>query len=410
MFRAHPLSHLIPSRNTFSAEPMTPATSAVVLSSLYSDSGGFVGAFCANSERGPTWANRVANYDRDEFRHDTPGNIKRFSELPTARIQPGAGKGQRSIVWRHALEQWRKNGSEGPLPFSCYQDYGSCVDAEASERITAMAGWRAAQPTLRERFRRAAAWYRYANRGFCSDGWSGWACAKVALQIGVAWRQKYDEGDFEDDDKNEQIVARTWCRNGVPKSLAERTQREHPHKDGSITDFDGGMEGLRDVLLAGGTIATGGVVTSGGSRPFTPGRVGPHMQGIGGFDDTDEYRKFIKDRMGYTLPENDFALVFNQTWGEGWSGECADQYWPDFWGEKPQGAWVCLASWALRNFEGDMLAWLPDFVGVADPNPVPPNPVPPPAPPGPIPPSGVVVGGQVTLNGKAYILVPKPEL
>ena len=89
--RPHPLAHLIPARNTFSAEPQRKSTSAAVLSSLYDESSGFVGAFCQSSESGPTWANRIARYDRDEFRHDTPGKIKRFSELPSSRINIGAG-------------------------------------------------------------------------------------------------------------------------------------------------------------------------------------------------------------------------------------------------------------------------------------------------------------------------------
>jgi hypothetical protein len=235
------------------------------------------------------------------------------------------------------------------------------------------------------------------------------------LKVGIAFRQKYDEADFEDDDKNEQIVARQWCRSGIPKSLAERTQRDNPHEAGSITDFDSGLDGLRDSLFAGGTIATGGTVTSGGSRPFTPGRVGPHMQGIGGYDDTDEYRDWIKAKMGYTLAANDFAVVFNQTWGSGWSGECADQYWPDFWGPKPEGAWVALASWTLRNFDGDMLLWLPDLKGVADPNPVPPGPVPGPTPTPAPPGKTMTIDGTLTAvdclgNTQQFIVVPRPRL
>ena len=411
----HPLAHLIPARNSFNGEPMTEATAASVLSAMYSESSGFVGAFCSGDDRGPTWARRIANYDRDEFHYDSPQPFTKLSETPTDVIKPGAGEGQRSIVWRHALELWAAGGKVGPMPFSLYQDYGSCVDAECAERITAMLGWRAARPQYREKWYRSAGWYRYANRGYCGDGWSGWGCANVALKVGYAFADVYPEADFSDDDRNEQIVARQWCRSGIPKSLVDRTSRDNAHAPGSITDFDGGMQGLRDVLYAGGTIATGGTVTSGGSKPFTPGRVGPHMQGIGGYDDSDEYRSFLSGQ-GITLAKNDFALVFNQTWGGGWSGECADRYWPTaLWGPKPQGAWVCLASWALRNFDGDMLAWMPDLKGVPDPNPAP-QPTPDPSPnPQPTPGRTTIVEGTLRItdclgNGADFIVVPKPRL
>lgn len=401
---AHPLAHLIPTSNTLQARSMDPATAGTVLASLYSPSGGFVGAFCRNSDRGPRWANRVADYDRSEFKHNTPGRIKRFSETPTDRLA-NDGAGKCSPNWRHALELWAVGGRQGPEPYTCYQDYGSCVDAEASEGITTMLGWRAAQPQYREKFTRAAAWYRYANRGYCSDGWSGWACATQALRLGIAFREKYDEADFEDDDDNEQIVARTWCRSGVPMSMEQRTKRDNPHAAGSITDFDEGLAAMRACFAAGGTIATGGTFTSGGSRPFTNGSTGPHMQRACGCDDSDEYRKFAKDTIGATVPANDFAVVMHQTWGANWSGACAEKYWPTWWGPRPQGAWVALASVILKRFSGDMLAWMPDLVGIPDTNP---QPVPPSPTPGP---AVVPITGRLQINatGRSYIVVPAPE-
>jgi hypothetical protein len=89
--------------------------------------------------------------------------------------------------------------------------------------------------------------------------------------------------------------------------------------------------------------------------------------------------------IGVTLADNDFAVAFHQTWGGGWPGECADKYWPEWWGPKPQGAWVWKASDAVKYFRGDMMAWLPRFKGVPNDGPLPPSPLPPGPAPTPVP-------------------------
>lgn len=419
------IADLIPSSNILSVPAFTGLLKTNALEAAYSQSS-FVGCFMDRDDQ-PTWARRVARWHRDEFRHDTPGKTKLFSDV---KLADDAGKCH--MNFRYALEAWAASGQIGVKPYSTAQDYGSCVDASASEHMTALLGWRAACPEFGEVYKLPAAWYWYADRGYCSDGWDGWSCATVALRRGVAFRQPYQSGnnkaDFTDDDTNEQIVARSWCRSGIPSWMAELT-KPFAFEDGAITEFDGDVSALCSLFAAGGILHTGGTRTSGGSKPFTVGSVGPHMQSAMGCDDSDEFRKFCKDVIGVKPRTNDFPVVFSQTWGPGWSGECANKYWPSWWGPKNEGAWVFWASDVLRYFNGDMFAWLPRVKGFPADNPVPPTPQPSGHPPitGSQYLDGTAIRGTLTLDVPVgcsgrfryvsvpgvpgqYRLAPKPEL
>lgn len=341
-------------RHNGRATPAGPSAKTQLLEAAYDS--GFVGAFKDHEDQ-PTWARRAARYLEDEFFADTPGRKKLFSDIAS---QLAPGDGERHVNCRHALELWEAGGRKGPMPYSCEQDYGSCVDASTAEHETTMFGWRAAQPGLREQFLHSAAWLKYANRGYCSDGWSGSGIATVARRVGCAFRTKYDlpggSVDFTDDDKNEQIVARTWCRSGIPQWLVDHTSKNHGYEDGAITRFDGDHRAMLAILKAGGVLHAGGVRTSGGPRPFAKGSTGPHMQSTVGGDDTEECRRWFADQ-GITWAADDFPIINHQTWGPGWRGECADAYWPThLWGPKPQGAWVTSAKWWMSDVE---YAWLP---------------------------------------------------
>jgi len=328
---------------------------------------GFIGAFLDREDQ-PAWARRAAQYLADEFRRDTPGGKKLFSDVAG---QLADGDGECLPNCRHALELWEAGGRKGPEPYSNEQDYGSCVDCSAAEHESTMFGWRAAHPSLintSEIFLHAAAMLKYANRGYCSDGWSGSGIASVARKVGCAFRIKYDlpggSVDFTDDDQNEQIVARTWCSRGIPAWMVDHTQKNHAYADGAITSYDGDHRGFLKILKAGGVLHAGGTRTSGGSRPFTRGGTGAHMQSTVGADDSEECRKWFKDSHNITWATGDFPLINHQTWGPGWSGECADTYWPKhLWGPKPQGAWVCSAAWWLSDVEYAWLPWAKGFPG-----------------------------------------------
>lgn len=408
------LRELIPDSNRIEAAFASggnPGHKAGLLEANYG--AGFVGSF-KDIDDCPNWARRAARYMRDDFFDNTPGRKKLFSDVASMLAD---GDGERHVNCRHALELWEAGGRQGPEPYSTDQNYGSCVDASKSEDETTMFGWRAAQPQFREVFKVAAAWYKYANRGYCSDGWGGSGIAAVGRRVGCAFRMKYTVGsvdvDFTDDDENENIVARKWCRSGIPADLAEYTQKHHGYEDGAITAYNGDHVGLKKVMKAGGTLHAGGVRTSGGSKPFTTGRTGPHMQSTVGYDDTEECRQWFKDQHGITWAAGDFPLINHQTWGRGWRGECADQYWPThLWGPKPQGAWVCSAKWWLADVEYAWLPWAKGFPGIG------PGPAPQPTIPlltgslyaEQVSPSLIAVRGELQLpadlGGHSYIIVP----
>jgi hypothetical protein len=320
-----------------------------------------------------------------------------------------------------------------------------------------------------EEWRHPVAWYHYANRGYCSDGWNGFGRATVARKVGAAFRTKYVTGpnsiDFTGDDANERIVGRQWCRSGIPKWMSGQTQAEHPYHPAAISEFDGGLPEMLKVFANGGYVHTSGTRTSGGSKPFTIGSVGPHMQAAAGCDDSDNFRRWCVDVLKVERRANDYPVILHQTWGPGWRGECGDAYWPFGtdasgktysmaeiramvaaggptveqlaelaagwgWGWKPQGAWVWWASDVVRRLSCDV-AYLPNVRGFPAS-----SPVPPPGPPAkPAPPltgtlyaepleAGIAIRGEVGLTigseswryiavpagGREYRLEQKPEL
>jgi hypothetical protein len=347
--------------------------------------------------------------------HDTPGRLKLFSDVIPLLASDGAG--ETHINCRHALELWDGTGTR---PYATAQDFGSCVDASCSEHETTLFGWRAAHPEALqvrgdkpEVFKYSAAWYKYANRGYCSDGWTGSGIATVARRVGAAFRINYElsgnTADFRDDDANERIVARQWCRSGIPDWLREYTVANHSYADGAITRFEGGISEIRRLCANGGVLHTSGTRTSGGSKPFTIGSTGPHMQSLVGMDDSDQFRQFCRDKLNVSPRDNDFPVVMHQTWGSGWRGECADEYWPDWWGPKPQGAWVWWASDIADRLSIDY-AWLPWIKGFASEGPTPPT-------PGPNiggdiyaeqVADRIAIRGELEVQGTRYIVVPKP--
>ena len=389
------------------------------LEALYDPATKLILCFSADDEESPDWARKAGKYLDDQFTSPDNGegpHTKLFGDVIPKLYDDGAGKVNMNC--RHALEFWKEH-NQGLAPYKKSQGYGSCVDASCAEHEDALFGYRAAHPEfLRERnqkreiWKYSAAWYKYANRGYCSDGWNGSGCASVAYKIGAAFTIKYEVGgnsvSFEDENKNERIVAREWCRRGVPDWLAEYTQEHHAYEDGAITRFQGGRSELRRLFANGGVIHTSGRRTSGGSKPFSIGSVGPHMQSGVGCDDSDDFRRFCESTIGVRPRDDDFPVVMNQTWGGGWRGECADRYWPfgtdlegkiwswyDFknamasgrlsfsmlsmfddgwgWGPKPEGAWVWWASDVLNRLSCDY-GWLPWVTGFPTDDPVPPPP------------------------------------
>lgn len=447
----HPLATIIPDSNRLDvafARSFVGGMPGNLLHQAYQS--GFIGAFTDHTDQ-PQWARRIARWDRDDFRKNTPGRKKRTSDVAST-LSRGAGGSFPNF--RYALELW--NG-EGDKPFTRYQQFGDCVDSSSTEHEECLMGYRAHNlQTYCEQFKYACTYGRYAERGYCGDGWNGSGIAAVALRTGAFFARVYDtlakKYDFTDEMKTESTMARTWCRSGLPQDLKDYVHANHPYEDGAITEFDGSASDIINVFASGGVIHTGGTNTSGSSKPCAIGSVGGHEQSILGCDGSPECVKFFNDKGISAVKESDPICIFSQTWGPGWSGEISDSYWPvgtkengqvvtqadinslrttsdertvrayiaSFagtwgWGEKPEGAWAFSASQVMRCFNGDMFVWLPRVKGfpcdVPPPAP-PPTPIPPtPGPtPGPKPP---IVEFKMPFDvkaGESIYLLKKPQL
>lgn len=413
-----PANNVLDVRSYRMASSPTAKTNA--LADAYSPGAGFAGVFMADKGQ-PGYddqtreAKEIGNYFRDKFHAEAPSGHPTWLGEVAGGLRSGDG-GCR-MNHRAALEVYFKSGKKGVEPFSTAQDYGSCVDASWSELVCALLGIRAADPQYREVWKSSASWYAYALRGFCSDGWNSFACATASRKIGIALRCVYELAglsvDLTDDDRSENTMARTWCRNGPPQVMRDYTLANNPWEPGAIVEFEGSLKELKDCFASDGVLHFSGTRQSGGSKPFTPGSVGPHQLGAYGYDDSDEGRKFFQDVVGYKLDSDDFAVHCGQTWGPGWSGECADKYWPPHWGPKTQGSWICSAKWFLKNLSLDTVLF-PKLKGVPG-DPLPPTPTPSPALVGTlygetIPSGKIAIRGELSLpiggTDYRYIVVP----
>jgi len=401
---SHPLAHEIPYWNQLTLGRIRGELRTMGLENAYDHHGGVIGVFLDDEDE-PSWAREIARYDLRQFRAETPHRAKRFGD-----VEPhlASGEGEFHVNSADAARLWSEDeNSEEDIPFRRAQNYGSCVDASLAEGITGMLGWRAARPEYREKWLSPAGWYEGANRGYTADGQSLAQAALIYSQIGYALMVEYrgdgsQVADLNGDDNNEWLVWRKWTKDGgIPEWMEEITAERHPFHDGAITEFEGGLRELRKVLAAGGFLQTGGTYTSGGpGDPISPvGRVGSHAQVCCGYDDSDQFRAWYKDRGG-KLRNGDFPIVMHQTWGDRWSGWCPPENWPEWWGIRPSGAWCWWASDLLRYLGAGSFAYLPYLKGVPDEIPVPPPPPPPPPPPVGYP---TVTGTiRVTLEGHSW--------
>jgi len=370
------LTEIIPADNRVDLALLKTAAGEIstsAMEAIYREDSSFIGCFIDREDQ-PLWARRAARYLNDEF-DDVAGKKRLFGDVLSSLAETGEGKCLANF--RHPLELWKAGGSKGVRPFSQRQYRGSCVDASVGSHECVLFGYRAASGRFGEVYKFASGWLKYAEWGYCSDGWNGAGAASAAYKVGCAFRTKYDLSggscDFTDGAVNENYVARSWCRSGVPSWLKAETLK-HSYEDGAITRFQGGVKELRSVFANGGIVHTSGTRTSGGSRPFQIGRVGPHMQSGLGCDDSDEFRKFCSDVLKISPRKDDFPVIMDQTWGSGWSGEIASAYWPSWWGEKFEGAWVWWASDLLKYLSVDFV-WLPMVKGFAGDGPTPPPPL-----------------------------------
>jgi len=403
----HPLAHLIPDSNAFDLRAMPYDRMAGALESLYSNHDGFVGCFLADEG---DWQARIDEYDAAEFRYDTPGRKKLWSDIHDvlSTYEADGCHVNTSVVF----DQWEKSGRGKFGPFTIYQNFGICVDASLLE-LMALALARRAAESPNEEFAYLPAFYLYAARGYCNHGWTMSACASRAMQYGWCPAMQLDVNghslDFDEEDDSEYTVARDWCRSGIPAWLADWTKSNFAWHDGAITEFDGtDLAALQRLFANGGQLHHGSNYTSASGKPNNLRRIGGHAQTAFGADWSDKTLAFLADR-GVRYDKGDFPVANHQTWGAGWSGEVDDEYWPSWWGPKPQGAWVCSGKQLLEYFNSRAFAYLPLLDGWKAETPEPaPLPVPTPGVAQP-PLTGTL---SITVDGKTfeYVAVPRPRL
>lgn len=413
MPRQHPLGGTIPGSNSFDLSSLRDSgRQADACQALYEE--GFIGAFDAGEHADEGWTKRIADYDRDEFMHDTPGP-KRFSEIFDSLSSPTYGdeeEGMHVKAGKAAFAAFERDAKHkgDDTPFSIQQNFGICVDSSNVEMKTGFLGLRAMDPNIQEAMHYLAAHYQYAERGYCGHGWTmgacatqnkrwGWCPATVLSCCGEDWRTE---------NAHEYKVARDWCRSGLPDALTVWVKEQgYLWEDSAITRMDGGLDALRRLFENDGAWHHGSNATSGGGRPDQWTRIGGHAQTSWGGDWSEKTVKFFADK-GFRLSKsNDFWIVSHQTWANRtnqWGGETDDQYWPEWWGPKPPGAWVSRASSMLSRVSG--YAYLPSGITGVEGG----EPPKPPTPPVPeVPPEllgnlrAKVQGDIVVVNGTVIV-------
>lgn len=364
--------------------------------------GGFRGCFLPTDEG---TLGRAARYYADEFR-DVAGKQQATFDLVYDRLGDfGADTSEGYIASIDAFAAWQrdKDPSVDDWLFEFLQNSGNCVGASWTEMLQGLTASRAMDPSFNERMRFLVAMWVYMFRGYCGAGWYGGACAARTVEYGYAFSKVYDlpnlgrNFDYDGEQTSEDYTVRTWCRNQPDDFIQYVRDQGWFFESGAITEFSGGADALKRVVQNKGQVHHGSNYTSASSTPDRVRRIGGHMQTMFGADWSERTVDFFRAKgVSFNTTDN-FPCVNHQTWGGGWSGECADSYWPEWWGPKPQGAWVMGAKNQLRYFS-DGYVYLPQMRGIPGNGPSPPP------PPADTQISGeltgeVIAGGRVRLNG-----------
>jgi len=261
--------------------------------------------------------------------------------------------------------------------FGIAQNFGNCVDASLVELFQGILGTRAMEPYSGESFKWLAAFYSYSFRGYCGHGWYIPTAASVTLQHGYCFALPQIAGvKYLAENDSEYAVSKNWCRSGPPSDFRQHVNNNGwRFEQGAITKFSGGVEALKDVIRLKGQVHHGSNYTSGSSVPGRPlRRIGGHAQTLFGGDWSDRTLKFFRDKGITAFSESNFPVANHQTWGGSWSGATAATFWPEWWGPRPQGAWICTARQAVESLFRSAYVYLPRMKGWPSDTPTPPQP------------------------------------
>lgn len=343
---------------------------------------GFTGCFLPTDD-GP--AGRIARWDRDEFRDVAGKNSYRFLDWIHQTTDDDTSEGY--VASKDAFETWQRDKDAAAVDwlFGCQQNSGICVGSSGVEMLQCLLGTRAADPACGEVFRWLAGQYAYAFRSGCGQGWTMGSHASVTMDHGYCLALPDVAGfAYAGEDDSEKLVTSKWCGGRVPSAVQSFVDSQGwRFEQGAITQFDGGVDALKAMFRAKGQLHHGSNQTSGSSTPNVIKRIGGHAQTCFGGDWSDRTLEFF-EQQGIHYTEADFPCAHHQTWGGGWSGAVADRYWPEWWGPKPQGAWITRASQVIQYFS-EGYVYLPKLKGTPGTTPPVPSPT-----------------YQITLDGPIY--------
>lgn len=295
-------------------------------------SGRIQGSF-VDSEDSPEWARKIAQWARDKLR-DNCRNGWRAEDFIAGNLK-GQGKGQRAVHFQHAVNL-------DPMIFKGSQRYNNCTAWATREIVGAcIALDKVGRGEAHSYKKRPGTASPYANRGTRAD--SGMAIsegAEAVHQIGITLEIEYPGYDLSSQSLDEAAGVK-WGASGLPRDLWDLVKEDLVEQVSNVQE----EEAVLDILYGGHFILTGSTKTAGGTGdPISPiESIGGHAQALIGYDDTQEFKDWYKQKTGKTL--TDWVGIFDQSWGE-W---LTVNNWPDhLWGPKPEGAFVLKGSDAMR--------------------------------------------------------------
>ena len=325
---------------------------------------GFQGAFI-DGEESPYWCKQIARYHRARFLASRAAGDRYVEDVIPASLQ-GTGKGKRACNWAYVMKVL-------PNALSGNQDYGNCVAWGVREISNTLVGMAIAAGDVKRIEVRHGTALVYGSRGSNSQGMVLDTAHEVVNTIGQSEEKDYGNGlDLSTEDKDE-AAGNKWGRSGPPDALKAAVSGDTIRKVWAFQSLTADL--AMDALWNEGCINTGSSYTGQGpADPICRGlkNIGGHDQACLGYDDTDEFRMWYKQTTGKTLTEPVF--IMDQSWGADW---ITLSNWPEqFWGPRPEGAWVLKWSdfnnlcggrygeaYGLTGINGFIARRLPDWGG-----------------------------------------------
>jgi len=319
---------------------------------------------------------RAARWHRDKFRDDHGRDTHLLTDYwddlaVDAETENGYVASKDAFA---TFERDRADDAQDWL-FRFFQNSGCCVGASGVLKFHGLLGTRAANPANGESFRYLMAMWAYAFRQYCHAGWYMAAHASVTAKHGYCFALPTIAGyDYGGENDSERLTTnRPWCAQGPSYRIQEHVKKQGWRVEpGAISEFNGGVEGIRRLVQSRGQLHHGSNHTSASSTPNRLKRIGGHAQTMFGADWSEDCLAFFADQ-GIRYTADDFPCLNHQTWGGGWSGAVSDRFWYPAWGPKPEGAWICSAKQMVKYFSQGY-AYLPKFKGLPADNPPPPPP------------------------------------